>query len=313
MRRAPSWSVGEAAAVVVGRRAEVADERAAHRLGGAEADARGDGGDGVVGLLELAAGRLDAGGGDVAGRRHADLGGEAAQEVALAHRHPAAPARPSGGRRPGRRRSGPGPGAPARRAPVGATPARRTGSASPGRRRNITSQRATVSATSTPWSSSTRASATSMPAVTPADVHTSPSRIQIGSASTSTAGCSAGEPPGPGPVRRRPPAVEQARRRRAGTRRCRRRRRAGRAAASVGDRGDQRRRRPRAARTPTPPGTISVSTGRAGSSGVGDELQAALGAHRARRRRRRPRRRSRRAPARRRARRRRRRRPRAGR
>ncbi len=46
----------------------------------------------------------------------------------------------------------------------------------PPRRVNSTSWRATSSATAPPWSSSTIARARSMPAVTPADVHTSPSR-----------------------------------------------------------------------------------------------------------------------------------------
>ena len=44
--------------------------------------------DRLVGVLQLAAGGGDPGGGDVAGRRHADLGLEAAQEVALAHGDP---------------------------------------------------------------------------------------------------------------------------------------------------------------------------------------------------------------------------------
>ena len=54
------------------RRAELADERAAHRLGRSEADACGDRGAPSVGVLELAAGRLQPAGGDVAGRRHAE-------------------------------------------------------------------------------------------------------------------------------------------------------------------------------------------------------------------------------------------------
>lgn len=59
----------------------------------------------------------------------------------------------------------------------------------PGRRRYRTSQRATVWAISVPWSSSTSASARSMPAVTPAAVHTfCELRMKIGSASTRTAG-----------------------------------------------------------------------------------------------------------------------------
>ncbi|OLT19959.1 hypothetical protein BJF78_10475 [Pseudonocardia sp. CNS-139] len=58
----------------------------------------------------------------------------------------------------------------------------------PGRRRNTTSSRATCCAMSAPWSVSTRASATSMPAVTPADVQTRPWRRKIASVRTSTAG-----------------------------------------------------------------------------------------------------------------------------
>ena len=49
-----------------------------------------------------------------------------------------------------------------------------------------------------------------MPAVTPADVHTSPSRIQIGVGVDVDLGVAAGEAVGAGPVRRHPPAVEQA-------------------------------------------------------------------------------------------------------
>ena len=195
---------------------------------------------------------------------------------------------------------------------------RHTGAANwlwpPGRRRNITSQRATVSATSTPWSSSTRARARSIPAVTPAEVQTSPSRIQIGSASTSTSGCSAARPRGPRPVGGDPAPVEQA----GGgeqkaplhtltTRRAR--------AASVADGADQR--------VVVAGGVHAVAAGddqrvdvvHARSSGAATSREAALGAAPGRRRRR-PRRRPRRATGRsRRVRtdaRRRRRRPRAG-
>ena len=180
---------------------------------------------------------------------------------------------------PGRRRSAPGPGAPARRGPG----RRHTGAANwlwpPGRRRNMTSQRATVSATSTPWSSSTRASATSMPAVTPADVHTSPSRVQIGSASTSTSGCSAARRVGAGPVGRRPPAVEQA----GGGEQ---ERPAAHADDAAGAGGERRRSAATSSASstaavarPMPPGTSSVSTVGAGRSAGGDELQPALGSH----------------------------------
>ena len=58
----------------------------------------------------------------------------------------------------------------------------------PGRLANSTSQRATSSAASAPRSSSTRASARSIPAVTPAEVHTLPSRTKMLSESTSSAG-----------------------------------------------------------------------------------------------------------------------------
>ena len=59
----------------------------------------------------------------------------------------------------------------------------------PGRRRYITSQRATVCATSVPWSSSTSDRARSMPAVTPAAVQTlSELLTKIGSGSTVTEG-----------------------------------------------------------------------------------------------------------------------------
>ena len=52
-----------------------------------------------------------------------------------------------------------------------------------------------------------------MPAVTPAEVQTSPSRTKIGSGSTVDAGVLARQRGAPGPVRRRAAAVEQARRR----------------------------------------------------------------------------------------------------
>lgn len=60
----------------------------------------------------------------------------------------------------------------------------------PGLRRKTTRCRATVSAMSLPWSSSTSARARSIPAVTPAEVASLPSRTKIGSGSTSTAGWS---------------------------------------------------------------------------------------------------------------------------
>ena len=58
----------------------------------------------------------------------------------------------------------------------------------PGRRTKSTSLRATSSARAGPRSSSTSASARSMPAVTPAEVRIGPSATKIGSGSTVTAG-----------------------------------------------------------------------------------------------------------------------------
>ncbi len=60
----------------------------------------------------------------------------------------------------------------------------------PGRRRNTTRWRAMVRAASRPRSSSTRARARSMPAVTPAEVAMGPSRTYTGSGSISAAGWS---------------------------------------------------------------------------------------------------------------------------
>jgi hypothetical protein len=61
----------------------------------------------------------------------------------------------------------------------------------PGRLTKTTSSRATARATSAPRSSSTKARARSIPAVTPADVATEPSRTKIRSGSTRTCGCAA--------------------------------------------------------------------------------------------------------------------------
>ncbi|MFI0875106.1 hypothetical protein ACH4TM_11945 [Streptomyces parvus] len=58
----------------------------------------------------------------------------------------------------------------------------------PGLAMNTTSSRAVSRAGPAPWSSSTRASARSMPAVMPAEVITCPSRTKSGSDSTVTAG-----------------------------------------------------------------------------------------------------------------------------
>ncbi len=205
-----------------------------------------------------AAGGLDASGGDVAGRRHADLGGEPAQEVALADRHPGRQDGRSGGRRAGSASISSW----AWRTGSWRARRRHTGAANwlcvPGRRRNTTSHRATVSATSTPWSSSTSASARSIPAVTPADVHTSRRGPRSGSASTSTPGCSAASrravPSGSSPADR--PAAPP---RRGGTHRCRHRRRGAHRRPSL-QLHRPARRRAMAWWTPEPPGTISVST-----------------------------------------------------
>ena len=103
-------------------------------------------------------------------RRHAGLAPEDAREVARAHRRARRrAARPTGRRRgwrrstAGRSRSGPGGVACAARWLLNCD-------CPPGRLRNTTSRRATASATAWPRSSSTSASARSMPAVTPAEV-----------------------------------------------------------------------------------------------------------------------------------------------
>ena len=137
---------------------------------------RRDGFDAVVGVLEQATGRLDPHALDVPRRRHADLRREGAGEAPLAHQ-----------RRSAQRRD-----RAVRTRVFGDVVLRRAdsvvrgrlGLASgalnwlwlAGRRRNSTNRRAMASATSRPWSSSTRARARSMPAVTPAEVHTLPSR-----------------------------------------------------------------------------------------------------------------------------------------
>ena len=178
----------ETAAVLGGADAEGADERAAHRLGGAVAAGAG-------GLLDAA--------------RRCPRGGGARPRAGRGRRTGRAACRP---RRRRRGRTGAGTGWPARRGPrrrgrrrdarrstAGPRAAAR-GSATwaeswalncdwlPGRRRNTTRWRATASATSRPRSSSTRASARSMPAVTPAEVATLPSLMKIGSGSTVTSG-----------------------------------------------------------------------------------------------------------------------------
>ena len=116
----------------------------------------------------------------------------------------------------------------------------------------------TVCAQSTPRSSSTSARARSMPAVTPADVHT-PSWTWIGSASTTASGksCASCAARAQCVVTRRP-AISPPRR--AGTLPNRPNRRVER--ASPPNAANRRvRRRVRARRTPAPPATRTVSIG----------------------------------------------------
>ena len=142
---------------------------------------------------------------------HTDLVAEHAREVSRAHRDPAGQSLDAAGPHPDARRStsatrGSG------RAPRLCNPSCALNCACPpGRCTNITSWRAARSATSRPRSSSTSASARSMPAVTPAEVHTLPSRTKIGSCSTVTAGMPAREQFARPPVRRGAPPVEHAR------------------------------------------------------------------------------------------------------
>ncbi len=181
---------GTESVAVVGRcDTQTAVERAAQRLRGAEAVPPCDGLDGVAGLGEGPFRRLDAYALDIRCGRGAEFGGEPALEVAGLS--PACAARsvmPC--RAPGS-------------AWIAETTARRgsvdgcldhSGTLNcdwlPGRRRNNTISCATACATSRPTSSSTRASARSIPAVTPADVHTRPSLRKIGSQSTASSGCS---------------------------------------------------------------------------------------------------------------------------
>jgi F0F1-type ATP synthase membrane subunit b/b' len=75
----------ETAAVLGGSDLERAQERAPHRLGGAEAAGAGDGGDRLGAVLEQPAGGLEPHALDPAGGRDAGLGAEGAGEVARAH------------------------------------------------------------------------------------------------------------------------------------------------------------------------------------------------------------------------------------
>src|SRR5271166_2661601 len=81
-----SLSSGEGFAVLVGRHPDASNKVAAHGFRGAEAAARSDRHHGVVGLLELSAGRLGADPFDVSAGRLADLTGEHPGEMAWAHR-----------------------------------------------------------------------------------------------------------------------------------------------------------------------------------------------------------------------------------
>src|SRR3984885_7008415 len=72
----------ETAAVLGGTDAQGADERAAHRLGGAVAAGAGGLLDAAGGVLEAAARGLEPRAVDVAAGRHPDLGGEGAGELA---------------------------------------------------------------------------------------------------------------------------------------------------------------------------------------------------------------------------------------
>src|ERR1039457_3612561 len=74
-RRARSDGLGaEAAAILGGADLERAQERAAHRLGGAETAGRGDRRDRIRGLLQSPAGGLQAHVPDIASRRGPGLG-----------------------------------------------------------------------------------------------------------------------------------------------------------------------------------------------------------------------------------------------
>src|SRR3984885_2120094 len=72
----------ETAAVLGGTDAQGADERAAHRFGGAVAAGAGGLLDAAGGILEAAARGLEPRAVDVAAGRHPDLGGEGAGELA---------------------------------------------------------------------------------------------------------------------------------------------------------------------------------------------------------------------------------------
>ena len=172
----------------------------------------GDRGDGVVGLLELAARRFGADAFDVGAGRLADLVGEHPGEVARAHRGETGQlgdaVRATGFGFDGllhRRGS-----APVSRGPP--RPARRTASA---RRGGAGTAPASGRRSARPRCRSRPRPAPApgrCPRVTPAAVHTvGELRTKIGSGSTMTAGNSRASLVGEGPMRGRPAAVEQAR------------------------------------------------------------------------------------------------------
>src|SRR6185295_10502732 len=82
----PSPLLGECLAIMVGRNAKPSNEVASQGFRAAEAAAGRDDGNGVVGLLELAAGGFGADALDVGSGRFPNLVGEHAREVARAHR-----------------------------------------------------------------------------------------------------------------------------------------------------------------------------------------------------------------------------------
>ena len=128
-----------------------------------------------------------------------------------------------------------------------------------------------------------------MPAVTPADVHTLPSRTKIGSASTVTSGILAREARRTTPSASSPAGRRAARPPRARTRRCTPTRPAGSRRASRAHAGDEARRRSRRRARLRRPTTTSVSIGapHRAQRAVGDERRPA--GRRARPRRRAPR------------------------
>ena len=117
-------------------------------------------------------------------------------------------------------RPGSGRGRPGRRASAAAAPSWSrcgTGGRSctmnwacpPSRSSGMTDSRAASAATAEPWSRRIRCRQRSSPAAAPAEVRNWPLSTYSTSGSTSTSGIHRGEQPGGGPVRGRPPAVQQ--------------------------------------------------------------------------------------------------------